>query len=507
MPLDEIGRRYADSIYQRRLHEISGNEEQEINRLRNQHASRGSILSGSYIHDHFELLLKRIDILAQAKSDGLVKAYEKSGIPFDEAAFQDVKGDVVSFCHSQQHNLIGSMTQVVRQTLGQNIPAETFDSLSKQIVSRIDAMISRLVSDLAIKRDEKILDDRNTKQVYAADRKFARLAIEEARKSVPENDGRPHPWVGAVVVKDGKVLGTAHRGEVPGNHAEFVALERNLPDVAVASATVYTTLEPCTTRTPPKIPCVDRLIERRVARVVIGILDPDDRIRGKGQRKLSNAGIETTLFPHDLAMEVEELNREFTRFCQQQTLNLSLPAKTPTTNEDQSNWPDVILECQWPSLVHESKIPGSHVVRKRPWMLRYRGSGAVYNVCVHDIDFGEYKASFPFRVPTLTDTASVHSIICHKSDGLVIPAYDLESLIQNPPSGCDAQKYAVQTDGNEGEEIPLASFILEVEIPVTISYEDKNGNQFKIRYLLHYDTYMEKGEMMRMGKIEKVAPK
>jgi len=54
-----------------------------------------------------------------------------------------------------------------------------------------------------------------------------------------------------------------------------------------------------------------------VARVVIGILDPDDRIRGKGQRKLSNAGIETALFPHDLAMEVEELNREFTRFCEQ----------------------------------------------------------------------------------------------------------------------------------------------------------------------------------------------
>jgi pyrimidine deaminase RibD-like protein len=153
-----------------------------------------------------------------------------------------------------------------------------------------------------------------------ADRKFARLAIDEARKSLPENDGRPHPWVGAVVVKDGKVLGTAHRGEVPGNHAEFVALEKNLPDVAVTGATVYTTLEPCTTRTPPKIPCVDRLIERKVARVVIGILDPDDRIRGKGQRKLSNAGIETALFPHDLAMEVEELNREFTRFCEKQTL-------------------------------------------------------------------------------------------------------------------------------------------------------------------------------------------
>ncbi len=335
------------------------------------------------------------------------------------------------------------------------------------------------------------------------DRTFARLAIDEARKSVPENDGRPHPWVGAVVVKDGKVLGTAHRGEVRGNHAEFVALERNLSDVAVAGATVYTTLEPCTTRNPPKIPCVDRLIARRVARVVIGILDPDERIRGKGQRKLSNAGIATSLFPHDLAMEVEELNREFTQFCEQHTLNPSLP----TTDEDQSSWPDVILECQWPSLVHEAKIPGSHTVRKRPWILRYRGPGAVYNVRVHDIDFGAYKASFPFPVPTLTDTASVHPIICRKSDGLVITTHDLESLIQNPPSGCDVQQYAVEIDGAEGEEIQLGDFILEVEISVTISYDDKNGNQFKIKYLLRYDTYMEKGEMMRLGRIEKVTPK
>ena len=64
---------------------------------------------------------------------------------------------------------------------------------------------------------------------------------------------------------------------------------------------------------------------------------------------------------------------------------------------------------------------------------------------------------------------------------------------------------SVKTDGNGADEIQLEDFILEVEIPVTISYDDKNGNQFKIRYLLHYDTYMEKGEMVRLGGIEKVA--
>ena len=166
------------------------------------------------------------------------------------------------------------------------------------------------------KLDEELQQSRMTPQA-PDDRKFARMAIDEARKSVGEKDDRVHPKVGAVVVKDGRVLSTAHRGEQPGNHAEFVALEKKLSDEAVAGATVYTTLEPCTTRNHPKIPCAERLIERRVARVVIGMLDPDDRISGKGVRKLRKAGIETVLFPHDLAMEAEELNREFTRFCEQ----------------------------------------------------------------------------------------------------------------------------------------------------------------------------------------------
>ena len=145
------------------------------------------------------------------------------------------------------------------------------------------------------------------------DRKFARLAIEEARQSVPEDNGKAHPMVGAVVVKNGQVLATAHRGEAEGNHAEYFALEEKLADAAVAGATVYTTLEPCTTRNHPKIPCVERLVERKIGRVVIGMLDPDPRIRGLGQKRLRSANIITDLFPHDLMAEVEELNRKFTR--------------------------------------------------------------------------------------------------------------------------------------------------------------------------------------------------
>jgi len=89
--------------------------------------------------------------------------------------------------------------------------------------------------------------------VGSEDLDYIRLAVAEARKSKFE-DTTPRPYVGVVVVKDGKIITTAHRGELgSGEHGEFTALERKLKDESVAGATVYTTLEPCTTRNHPKV--------------------------------------------------------------------------------------------------------------------------------------------------------------------------------------------------------------------------------------------------------------
>lgn len=138
-------------------------------------------------------------------------------------------------------------------------------------------------------------------------------AIVEARRCRPE-DGRPNPMVGVVVVTRGGEVVAGYRGERKrGEHGEFTVLERKLRKATLAGATVYTTLEPCTTRNHPKVPCADRLIERKIARVVIGMLDPDHRICGRGWRHLSAANIAVQAFPQDLAAQVEELNREFTR--------------------------------------------------------------------------------------------------------------------------------------------------------------------------------------------------
>lgn len=138
------------------------------------------------------------------------------------------------------------------------------------------------------------------------DRQFCEIAVVEAKKSVAE-DERLHPKVGAVIVKGGKVLAIGYRGESgKGDHAEFCALKK-LTAAEVEGATVYTTLEPCSSRKHPKQPCTKHLIDGKVARVVFGMPDKDPSVYG--HHTLIEASIEIGVFPHDLIQELQTLNK------------------------------------------------------------------------------------------------------------------------------------------------------------------------------------------------------
>ncbi len=113
---------------------------------------------------------------------------------------------------------------------------------------------------------------------------------------------RPNPGVGALLVKDGRVIacGWTKAGGRP--HAEAVALGQ-LPADGAQGATLYVTLEPCAHQSQRGPACTDLVIAARPARVVIGQRDPDPRTSGQGIRRIERAGIAVTVLDDEASRE------------------------------------------------------------------------------------------------------------------------------------------------------------------------------------------------------------
>src|ERR1043165_8670144 len=124
----------------------------------------------------------------------------------------------------------------------------------------------------------------------ATDKRFMALALTLGRRGL--GNAWPNPAVGAVVVKNGVVVGRGWTQPGGRPHAEVEALQRS--GQAARGATLYATLEPCSHhgKTPP---CVDAIVAAGIVRVVSSLEDPNPKIAGQGHAKLRAAGVAVTL--------------------------------------------------------------------------------------------------------------------------------------------------------------------------------------------------------------------
>jgi len=157
-------------------------------------------------------------------------------------------------------------------------------------------------------------------------REFMELALEAMRESISESRAdKSSPRVGAVLVMpDGRVE-KACRGELcEGEHAEYTLLERKLTSENLAGSTLFCTLEPCApgARSSPKVPCAKRIVDRRIAKVWVGIEDPDPLVDSKGIKYLQDHGVAVELFDRELQERIRLENIDFIKDAEERANQL-----------------------------------------------------------------------------------------------------------------------------------------------------------------------------------------
>lgn len=139
------------------------------------------------------------------------------------------------------------------------------------------------------------------------DESYMKIALELAKKGSGRTN--PNPMVGAVIVKNKRIIAKGFHEEYGKAHAEVNAFNNAIDDVE--GATMYVTLEPCSHygKTPP---CVEMIIKKKISKVVIGMVDPNELVSGRGIQKLKEAGIEVVT--GILEQQCEKLNEAFIKF-------------------------------------------------------------------------------------------------------------------------------------------------------------------------------------------------
>lgn len=168
------------------------------------------------------------------------------------------------------------------------------------------------------------------------DEKYMDLALELAEKG--RGYVNPNPMVGAVVIKDGEIVGKGWHKFYGGPHAEVYALDE--AGEKAEGTTIYVTLEPCSHfgKTPP---CAEKIKKMKIKKCVIACLDPNPIVAGRGKKILEEAGIEVVVGVRE--KEAKELNKVFMKYITEKNPYLFLKCAITldgkiATNERDSKW-------------------------------------------------------------------------------------------------------------------------------------------------------------------------
>ena len=141
--------------------------------------------------------------------------------------------------------------------------------------------------------------------MHLNDEYYMKKALQLARRGLGKTS--PNPMVGAVIVRDGQIIGQGYHRQYGGPHAEVEAVQDAGGDIN--GGTLYVTLEPCCHHGKKTPPCLDMLLQYDLKRVVIGVLDPNPSVNGKSVEALRQRGIETTVGVR--SEECDQLNEVF----------------------------------------------------------------------------------------------------------------------------------------------------------------------------------------------------
>jgi len=210
------------------------------------------------------------------------------------------------------------------------------------------------------------------------DKKYLNYALNLANKLAGAS--APNPTVACVIVKNDIIISCAVTANQGRPHAETIAINKIADKSKIANSTFYITLEPCSHygKTPP---CVDEIIKYKAKKVVIGLIDPDQRVKGNGVKKLQEAGIE--VIHGILTKEFEELYQHFVKSRNEKTPYITLKIATSldgkiATKDFDSKW----ISCEKSLLFshylrskYDAILVGANTIRKDNPQLTCRING------------------------------------------------------------------------------------------------------------------------------------